>query len=203
MDDADFDRALIAAAFQLAAERGWRSASPAGAARAAGLSLARTRERFPSRAAVLLRFGRLADQAALAEVPTEGTVRDRLIGLIMRRMDILQAHRSGILALLRSLPSDPPTALLLALATRRSMRWMLETAGVPTAGLSGELRVKGLTAVWLWTIRAWQRDESEGMDATLAALDAALGRAERAASRFGWRERAPEPPPAEASSPIP
>jgi hypothetical protein len=199
MDDADFDRALIAAAFQLAAEQGWRSASPIAAAREAGLPLARARERFPNRAALLLRFGRLADQAALTDAPNEGTVRDRLIGLLMRRIDILQAHRGGLLALLRALPADPPTALLLALATRRSMRWMLGAAGLPTAGLYGELRVKGLIAVWLWTIRAWQRDESEALDATMAALDSALGRAERAAGWLGWREQAPEPPPAEAA----
>jgi hypothetical protein len=202
MDDADFDRALIAAAFRIAAERGWRSTLPAGAAHAAGLSLARARQRFPNRAALLLRFGRLADEAALAEVPTEGAVRDRLIGLLMRRMDILQAHRGGMLALLRALPAEPATALLLAVATRRSMRWMLEAAGVPTTGLYGELRVKGLIAVWLWTIRAWQRDESEAMDATMAALDAALRRAESAAGWFGWREPPPEPPPPEASAPI-
>ena len=36
MDDAAFDRALIGAAFQMAAEQGWRSVSVAAAARAAG-----------------------------------------------------------------------------------------------------------------------------------------------------------------------
>ena len=34
MDDAAFDRALIGAAFQMAAEQGWRSVSVAAAARA-------------------------------------------------------------------------------------------------------------------------------------------------------------------------
>ena len=72
MDDAAFDNALIAAAFQLAAEQGWRRVSVVAAARAAGLPLARARERFPGRSAILLRFGRLADQAALAEAPSEG-----------------------------------------------------------------------------------------------------------------------------------
>src|SRR5690242_5704667 len=126
MDDAAFDRALIAAAFQLAAEGGWRSVSVAAAARAAGLPLARARARFPGRSAILLRFGRLADQSALTDAALEGSVRDRLFGLLMRRIDVLQAHRAGVLALLHALPSEPPTALLLTLATRRSMRWMLE-----------------------------------------------------------------------------
>ena len=187
MDDAEFDRALIAAAFQLIAERGWRAAGIGAAARAAGLPLARARERFPGRAALLLRFGRMADLAALADVPTEDSVRDRLLYLLMRRIDVLQANRAGVMALLRALPSDPPTALLLALATRRSMRWMLEAAGVSASGLYGQLRVKGLMAVWLWTIRAWQTDETEDMGTTTKALDEALARAERAAGWFGWR----------------
>ncbi len=113
MDDAEFDRALIAAAFQVAAEQGWRRLSVAAAARAGGLPLPRARERFPGRAAILLRFGRLADQAALADAPSEGPIRDRLFDLLMRRIDALQSHRGGVLALLRALPSEPPFALLL------------------------------------------------------------------------------------------
>jgi ubiquinone biosynthesis protein COQ9 len=200
MDDAEFDRALMAAAFQLAAEEGWRSVSVAAAARAAGLALVRARERFPGRSTILLRFGRLADQAALAELPSDGPARDRLFDLLMRRIDVFQAHRAGVLALLRALPAEPPTALLLALATRRSMRWMLEAAGLSAAGLRGEMRVKGLVAVWLWTMRAWQADESEDLSATMAALDAALRRAEQAAEFLGWGGR-PAAPPREDSEP--
>jgi ubiquinone biosynthesis protein COQ9 len=194
MDDAEFDRAMIAAAFQLAGEQGWRAVNVAAAARAAGLSLARARERFPGRLAILLRLGRLADQAALAEQPSDGPARDRLFDLLMRRIDVFQAHRAGVLALLRTLPAEPATALLLALATRRSMRWMLEAAGFSAVRVRGELRVKGLVAVWLWTMRAWQADASEDLSATMAALDAALNRAERAAAFLGWRAKPVEPP---------
>jgi ubiquinone biosynthesis protein COQ9 len=194
MDDAEFDRALIAAAFQVAAEQGWHRLSVAAAARAGGLPLPRARERFPGRTAILVRFGRLADQAALADAPSEGPVRDRLFDLLMRRIDALQSHRSGVLALLRALPSEPPFALLLGLATRRSVRWMLEAAGVSTAGVRGELRIRGLDAVWLWTIRAWRADETEDLAPTMAALDTALRRAERAAEWLGQRSRASAPP---------
>ncbi|HVC63273.1 MAG TPA: TetR family transcriptional regulator [Acetobacteraceae bacterium] len=185
MSDIDFDSALLAAFFRLAAEKGWRGTSVAEAARAAALPLAEARVRFPGHAAVLLRFGRMADQAALAETPSDGTVRDKLFDLLMRRFDALQAHRAGVIALLRAVPTEPPTALLLACATRRSMRWMLETAGVSTAGLRGELRVRGLFAVWVWTLRAWQRDESADLSGTMAALDAALRRADRLAAWLG------------------
>ena len=142
MDDSAFDKALIAAAFDLAGRTGWGSRAWPPPRREAGLPLARARARFPGRHSMLLRFGVLADQAALADTLAGGSsTRDRLFDMLMRRIDVLQAHRDGVIALLRTLPSDPPLALLLALATRRSMRWMLEAAGVPTRGLRGELRV--------------------------------------------------------------
>jgi ubiquinone biosynthesis protein COQ9 len=185
MSDKDFDSALIASFFRLVADKGWRGTSVAEAARAAALPLAEARVRFPGRVAVLRQFGRMADQAALAETPVDGTIRDKLFDLLMRRFDALQAHRAGMIALLRALPSEPPTALLLACATRRSMRWMLEAAGVSTAGLRGTLRVRGLVAVWVWTLRAWERDENADLSGTMAALDTALRRAGRLATWLG------------------
>jgi ubiquinone biosynthesis protein COQ9 len=203
MDDDAFDRALIAAGFAQAAEQGWRRVTIPDAARAAGLPLARARARFPGRAALLLRFGRIADQAALAEITGDGSVRDRLFDLLMRRIDVLQAHRAGVVALLRALPCEPPTAVLLTCATRRSLRWLGHAAGVEFRGLLGELRLRGLVAVWLWTLRAWERDESADLSATMAALDQALTRAEQAARWLHGRstpESQSEPPPETASS---
>jgi len=188
VDASEFDSALIREAFAQAAARGWRSVSIAAAARTAGVPLTQARARFPARAAILLRFGVLADQTALADVTPEVPARETLFDLLMRRFDVLQAHREGVLALLRALPTDPPTALLLTLATLRSMRWMLDAAGVPTSGPLGAVRVQGLLGVWLYTLRAWEKDESPDLSATMAALDRALDRAERAAD---WLERGP------------
>ncbi|MBO0712233.1 MAG: TetR family transcriptional regulator [Acetobacteraceae bacterium] len=185
MDDSDFDKALIAAAFSLAARSGWSRLSVAAAAHEAGLPLARARARFPSRLAIITRFGVLADQAALSDAVDSGPVRDRLFDTVMRRIDVLQSHREGVLALLTYLPTDPPLALLLALSTRRSMRWLLEAAGVGAYGLRGELRARALLGIWLWTVRAWRTDESADLTATMAALDDALRRAEQVAEWFG------------------
>ena len=192
MTEDEQDIALIGAALLMAAESGWRRVSVVTAAREAGVPLPVARARFPSRHAILLRLGRLADQAVLAEVPTDGSVRDRLFDMLMRRIDALQNHRAGVIAVLRGLPYDPPTALMLACATRRSMRWMLEAAGVPATGLTGELRVRGLVGVWLWTVRAWERDDSTDLSATMAALDIALSPAEEIAGWLGGRGRAAE-----------
>ncbi len=195
MSEPDFDTALVTAAFRIAADQGWRNVNVVAAARAAGLPLDEARARFPSRSSILLRFGRLADQAALKDAPSEGPIRDRLFDLLMGRFDALQAHRSGVKALLRALPTEPPTALLLACATRTSMRWLLQAAGVTATGPRGALQVRGLVAVWLWGVRAWQRDESDDLSATMAAVDAALGRADRVASWLSGSVRSTPPPP--------
>jgi len=182
MSEQDFDQALIGAAFQQAAEVGWSRLTIIDAARAAGLAPAEARARFPGKLALLRRFGVILDQAALAADSGDGTVRDRLFDLLMSRFDTMKPHRDGIRALLRHLPGDPATALALSCATHRSMRWMLQATGVSTSGLRGELRVRGLTAVWLWALRAFERDDTEDLAPTMAALDNALGRAHTVAS---------------------
>jgi ubiquinone biosynthesis protein COQ9 len=203
MTDSAFDTALVTAAFRIAGEEGWRKVNVPAAARAAGLSLAEARARFPSRAAILLRFGRLADQTALQDAPSEGSVRDRLFDLLMRRFDVLQTHRAGVKALLKALPTDPPTALLLACASKRSMRWMLQAAGVTATGPRGEIQVRGLLAVWLWAVRAWERDTSDDLSGTMAAVDTALKRAEQVASWLHGQRRTPPPAASGAGDPDP
>jgi ubiquinone biosynthesis protein COQ9 len=194
MDDAEFDRAMIRATFEQIAQKGWARLSVAAAARAAGLPLDRARLRFPGRGALLLKFGRMADAAALAEAPAEGTARDRLFAMLMRRLDVLQEHRGGVLALLAAIPADPPLTLVLAGANLRSMAWLLEAAGISTAGPGGALKVDGLLGIWLWTLRTWRHDTSDDLSATMAALDQALLWAERWSRRLSGQS-APEPPP--------
>jgi len=184
MDDAqDTDAALVAACFEEIAARGWPRLSIPAAARAAGLPLDIARRRVPDRCALLLRFGALADSFALKDAPAEGPSRDRLFDLVMRRIDFLQAHRAGVIALLRAVPFDPMAATLLAGASLRSMAWLLEAAGCGGTGPQGSLRAAGLLAVWGYTVQAWQRDDSADLSATMAALDRALTRAEQAQ---GW-----------------
>jgi ubiquinone biosynthesis protein COQ9 len=193
MDDTAFDEALITAAFAQAASSGWAQVSVAGAAREAALPLERARARFPTKLSILMRFGRMADQAALVGAAEDGTARDRLFDTVMRRFDALQSHREGVRGVMRALPADPGLAVHMALATQFSMGWMLQAAGISGAGLRGLLRTKGMVAVWLYTLRAWDSDASPDLSGTMAALDRALTQAERFG---GWLEvsRPPEGP---------
>jgi ubiquinone biosynthesis protein COQ9 len=185
MNDSDFDAAVVTAVLAQAGLRGWRGTSLVEAARDAGLDLGRVRERFPFKLMVLIRFGRMADQAALAGATTEGAVKDRLFDMILRRFDVLQAHRAGVLAVLDAAPTDPALGLFLSRLSLRSMGWLLEGAGLSASGLRGALRAKGLLGVWLWAVRAWREDESTDLSATMTATDKALDRAGQFARYIG------------------
>ena len=182
MTDDEFDKTLIAAAFGKAALEGWRLVTVAGAAKVGALDMGRARMRFPTRHTILLRFGLIADQAALSEPIQAGQPpQEMLFDMLMRRIDVLQLHRQGVLALFRALPADPASALLLASASLSSMQWLLEAAGLAAPPPLGPLRAQGLLAVWLWTVRAWQADDSVDLAATMAGLDTALNRAAQVA----------------------
>ncbi|MFT8542217.1 TetR family transcriptional regulator [Acetobacter sp.] len=181
MDNDDFDTALVSAALTLAQDRGWNSVTVLAAAREAGLPLPEARQRFPLKASILLRLGRMADDVALADDMLCGTARERLFDLLMRRLDVFQQYRGGLQSVLRTLPMDPVLTLLLGGATVESMRWMADAAGINTNGVSGFVHVNMLVAVWTHTLRVWEKDESPDMGSTMAALDQALDKA----GRFG------------------
>lgn len=191
MEDKQLDQALVAAVFSQAALRGWTDVNIVEAARDADLPLDRVRARFPGRGAVLLRFGILADQAALAAGSSEPSPRERLFDMVMSRFDALQPHRAGILQLMRALRTDLATSLLLYSATLRSMKWLLDGAGIPSNGVVGGLRVHGLLALWLYALRAWENDESPDLSATMAAVDRGLDRAIQAENMLPGRSTAP------------
>lgn len=181
MDNDDFDTALVSAALTLAQDRGWSSVTVLAAARQAGLALPEARRRFPLKASILLRLGRMADDVALADDMICGDVRERLFDLLMRRLDVFQQYRGGLQSVFRTLPMDPALTILLGGATVESMRWVADAAGVNTSGVVGFVRVNMLVAVWTHTLRVWEKDESPDMGSTMAALDLALDKA----GRFG------------------
>ncbi len=192
MEDQQLDQTLIAAVFNQAALRGWADVNIAEAARDAGLPLGQVRARFPGRGAVLLRFGVMADQAALAAGSSEPSPRERLFDMVMSRFDALQQHRAGILQLLRAMRTDPATSMLLYGATLRSMKWLLDGASIPSTGIVGGLRVHGLLALWLYAVRAWESDDSPDLSATMAAVDRGLDRAIQAENMLPGRSPAEE-----------
>lgn len=179
MDDDAFSIALLQSALSLAADVGWNRMSLVEAARDAGLPVETVRRRYPMKSLILLQLGRMADASALRDDGNGGSLRDYLFDLIMRRFDIFQEYREGVRAVLQALPYDPALAGLLAATTFDSMKWLADAAGLDCVGLGGVWRINAVTAVWAHAMRAWEKDESPDLSATMAALDNALDRADR------------------------
>jgi ubiquinone biosynthesis protein COQ9 len=179
---ADPKAALREALLRMVAAGGWRDLSYADIAKDAGLGLAAAYEAYPSKAAILTGIGRDIDArlfASLDEDPLDGSPKDRLFDLLMRRFDALNEHREAYAALAWELPRTPVEAGCLALQLRRSLANMLEAAGLSASGLRGAFRIEGLGALYACALRVWLKDESADLSKTMAELDKRLGQVER------------------------
>ena len=183
---ADPRHQVIDAAFDLAVERGWRDLSLAEIAEAAALPLSTVYDAFPSKQAILDGFGQQVDAAMMAE-EGEGLdtpARDRLFDVVMRRFDALQPYKEALAVILHDQLRDPLAACCGLGRLGKSMAATLEAAGFSTTGCRGALRVKGLSAIYLSTVRIWLRDDSEDMAATMAHLDKQLSRIDSLVGRL-------------------
>src|ERR1700730_2146912 len=172
---------ILDAALTLAEREGWRKASLGAIAVEAQVPLHELYGEFRSRAAILGGLMARTDAQVLAETPaaeSDESVRDRLFGVLMRRFDALKSHRAALKVIARGLASDPPTALCGAPAFLRSMTWMLEAAGLSSAGIRGRLRVRALALLYLCVLRVFVDDDSDDLAKTMAALDRRLRQAE-------------------------
>ena len=174
---------VIDTAMQLAAKRGWERVALRDVAKAANVPLAALYARFPGKARLLAAFSERVDSAVLAEHDPADTAgepaRDRLFDVLMLRLDHLQPYRTAIRSILQCEQRDPALALGGLRRLRRSMTWMLEAADLTTGGVRGEMRVTGLCAIYIATLRVWVDDDSTDMAKTMAALDGYLRRIER------------------------
>ncbi len=179
------EKRLVEAAMKLAAAQPWNEVGYREIAAAAGVPLAEAWRAAPGRGAILRHLSRMVDEAVLKEPVAldEGDARDRLFDALMRRFDALTPYREGLASVVEAMGRNPAAALCGGLGLVRSMQAMLVAAGVPAEGLRGRVRAKGLTVVWLATLRTFLRDDSEDLSPTMASLDKQLRRAERVS---GW-----------------
>jgi len=191
------ERRLVTAALELAARQGWRRTGLAEIAAAAGLPLHEAYALHRSKAAILEAFSRQIDVEVLAGMPAaeaDDKPRERLFDTLMRRLDALKPHKPAIRAILRDSLSPPAVACGLP-GRLRSMRWMLEAAGISTAGCRGRLLVHLVLGLYVSVLRVFLQDDSPDLARTMAALDRGLRRGE-ALCHLGRARQAGAPGPA-------
>src|SRR5262245_55166454 len=134
MPKANPKQKMIDAAMKIAAKKGWREVSKP--------------------VDVLLALIEIADKAQVAD-DLDGSVREKLVEMMMRRFDALQKYKSGLAALEKDKTVWPSLARELMPALVTSARGMLREAG------AGDDHLRAL--VWLGikgdVARVWFSDE--------------------------------------------
>lgn len=164
---------LIAAALDLAVSKGWRNLGMGDIARAAKIPLAEAFAAFRTKPGLLAGLTRQVSATVLAGGEAEGTPREKLFELLMRRFDALKSHRQALKAIMRGSVGDP-AALCGVPATLNAMAWMLEGAGISAAGWRGRARCLAVMGAYAATFRTFLDDDSDDLAKTMAALDRRL-----------------------------
>ena len=171
---------IINVALACAAETRWRDVSLATLAEGANLTLSQLHGQFSSKTAIVAAIMEQTTGAAIAGTdPFAGDepVHDRLLDAILRRFDALGANKAAITSILKDMPLDPARSLSLAPSFLNSMAWTLESTGISSSGLAGEIRTKGLAVIYLVALGVWIRDDDPDLAKTMAFLDRRLKQA--------------------------
>ena len=174
---------IVDALMALAAERRFEDIAIRDICDAAKVSLADFRDAFPSKGAVLGGFTRRIDRIVLAVDDAEfakEAPRERLFDVLMRRLDAMAPYREGLRGIVAWLRRDPVAALAMNQAVVNSMRFMLEAAGIESAGVAGAIKLQGLALAWTRIVGVWLDDSEPDLSKTMAELDRELARGERA-----------------------
>lgn len=187
---------IVEALMALAGERAWDTISLADVAGRADLPLATLRGAYAGRRAILADFvaridGKLLDEAekdrasdeGLGDGDAEQPARDRLLDVVMRRLDLLAPYKPAIRSLAKAARRDPGLAACLAGIGLSAQPWTLAAAGIEASSPLGRLRAAGLAVVMARIMPVWLDDDDPGLGRTLAALDRTLARGEAMLAR--------------------
>ncbi len=178
---------LVRVAMSLAEQQGWDVIGMSDIAEEAGMPLVDFQEIFEDKTDILMALGKIIDARVLrniGEVDEDLSEQDRLFDILMERFDVLSEYHGGVSSVLKSFCFDPAQVVISMPHLARSMALMLEASGVETTGVSGAVRVAGLTGVYIKTLKVWLDDDSEDMAKVMAALDKDLGRAQSFVDMF-------------------
>ena len=177
---------LVDAALELAATQRWRDLSIAKIAAHADVPIGEALLNHSSRLNILYAISDRVDvtvMLSLEDDPLDGTTKDMLFDVLMRRFDVMADHRAAMASFSADLRRDPLSAACLGKRFLKSMTLSLQAAGVSTESCSGAIRTKVLGAIHLNTFKTWLKDEDQGLSQTMSTLDKDLSWAENFAGK--------------------
>lgn len=178
-DILDAKNRLIQSALSLAGNMSWTDISINDIARDAEVDMNDLAALFHDKGDILTAYARQVDfqiednlEGAFGEGDTQ---RDKLFDIIMERFDILNENRSGVVSIVNALTLDPLSGLNALPNLCQSTMFMAKVSGMNVDGWKGALGVTALCGLYLNALRAWVKDDTSDMAATMASVDKGLG----------------------------
>lgn len=178
---------IVDALMSLAAGEAWDRITLPQIARTADVTLGELREAFPSKGAILGGFSKRIDRIVLdgtGEDMLGEPARERVLDVMMRRLDALQPYKAALKEVSRAARRDPLMLAALNQLALNSWRYMLAAADIDTEDSLGLLKVQGAAIVFARTLDTWFEDDSPDMGTTMARLDKELGNGEKIMGRL-------------------
>ena len=139
-------------------------------------------EIFPSKLSILDAFNHQLDteiRQEFASIEKLGSVRDQLFDILMARFDLLNRYKIAVKLIYKeTVPFDPLASAYGLNSLIKSMKIVLNIAGIPTCTLLGFMKTKILSAIFMRSFIAWLGDDSTDMAKTMAILDSDLVKVE-------------------------
>ncbi len=167
---------------------GWKSFTFSKASEESGIPLNIFYKYFSAPTDVIAYvFQKIDEEVLKKRDPSLNTLspKDILFDLLMTRFDASLDYKPTLQRFWQDCLLIPTEAPALTCQGFSSMAWMLEAAGLNPRGLTGFLRVQGLMALYLLTLRIWLTDNSSDLGKTMSFLDKGLSRMEKAAALLG------------------
>jgi hypothetical protein len=110
--------------------------------------------------------------------------RERVLDIMMRRMDALQPYKAALKEIRTATRRDPLMLAALNKLAVNSWRYMLAAADIDTEDSLGMVRVQGAAVVFVRTLDTWFDDDGADLSKTMAKLDTELGKGEKVMDRL-------------------
>ncbi len=178
---------IIAAAFKLTEQHGWDELTLEEIARKAKVPFARLVDLYPSKTDIISGYMKLLDSRVLAALDGDAMdepVRERLLDVLITRIEQMAPEKKAIKRIRASISDDPGIMGRLNKTALRSQMKMLAAAGGSVEGMSGIVRAQGLVYQFSQAVKVWLDDDDPGMARTMAELDRRLRAGEQTINRI-------------------
>ena len=109
----------------------------------------------------------------------EVNIKERILELMLCRLDVLNEHKKEILALMKLARRNGIESIRAFERIKKSMEYILNLSGAKIAGKKGALKIIVLSLIWIITLKDWSELEEDDDSSVMSKLDKRLLIAEK------------------------